>query len=85
MEYTDDYSGRTMPCPACQQAITIPGVAPAMMKSSLRLERDIPKPARKPRWTFLAILGALRNFINRKGVSLFLLAFLCIGGAMLGL
>jgi DNA-directed RNA polymerase subunit RPC12/RpoP len=81
IEYSDDYSGRKMPCPACQQAITIPGVAPAMARSSLRLERDIPQPARKFRFSFLALLGWFRSVINRKSFAAGLLAVLFLGGA----
>jgi hypothetical protein len=83
MEYTDEYSGWQMPCPACRRYITFPGLAPAMTRSSLRLARDVPRTAPKPRLTFLAMLGGLRYFINRKGVSVCLLACLFIAGVML--
>ena len=83
MEYTEEYSGRKMPCPACRQAITFPGLAPAMARSSLRLARDMPQAAAKPRFSLLAMLGGLRYFINRKAVAVCLLACLFISGALL--
>jgi len=83
MEYPEEYAGRKMPCPACRQSITFPGLAPAMTRSSLRLARDVAQPARKPRLTFLAILGGLRYFMNRKGVAVCLLACLFISGVLL--
>lgn len=83
LEYSDEYSGKQMPCPACHHDLRFPGLAPVAMQSSLRLARDIPQPGRKPRLNFFAMLGWLRYFINQKAVAICLLSVLFIGGGLL--
>jgi hypothetical protein len=82
MEYPQEYSGRQMPCPACQQTIMFPGLASPMARSSLRLERDIPAPPQKPRSIFAMLLACIRRLINRKPVAIALISLLLVGGAL---
>lgn len=83
IEYTEEYRGRQAPCPACQRTILFPGLAAPLMKSTLRLERDIPKPAQKPGSIFARLLSHLRRLMNRKPVAIGLLSLLFAGSALL--
>jgi hypothetical protein len=83
IEYTAEYSGTRMPCPTCQQTIMFPGLRPTMTRSSLRLARDIPPSAPKPRSSFGVLLDYLRRLVNRKPLAIGLLCLLFVGGALL--
>ena len=82
IEYTDGYSGRQMPCPMCQHAITFPVVMPGKMTSSLRLVRDIPKPVQKFEFSLAGVVQFLREFQHWKVVGLCMVPFVILAGAL---
>ena len=82
IEYTDGYSGQQMPCPMCQHPIVFPAVAPGKLTSSLRLQRDIPRPKEKFQFSFAAVAKAILGFQHWKIVGMCLIPFAILAGAL---
>jgi DNA-directed RNA polymerase subunit RPC12/RpoP len=83
IDYTDGYAGREMPCPMCGHPLLFPAVPAAKLTTSLRLQRDIPKPERKTSFNFLGPLIILREFKHWKIVGICLLPFVLVAGGLL--
>jgi hypothetical protein len=83
IEYTDGYAGQQMPCPMCQNPIVFPAVPAGLRRSTLRLERDRPKPVQKFEFSFPNLVLFLRDFKHWKVVGICLLPFAVLAGALM--
>jgi len=84
IEYTDDYCGQQMPCPACQHRITFPAIPPGSLRAPNRPKLRLKAPIAQAKETskFMRLIAALRGYEHWNVVGQCLVPFIILAGAL---
>jgi hypothetical protein len=84
IEYTVEYCGKQVVCPACGKSVTFPAVLPGGKGSGLHLKR--PTAVRAAKWSFnlSSILASLREFEHWNMVLVCLVPFILVTALVVG-